>query len=313
MSYPQNHNRSWSRYTALLTSALLLAATATPAQAQLGKLKKMGADAIKDAAKDKATGKKDSVVAPATAAKGSSASTARKNNFTISEERLTLVLATLEPQVVAAERRMVALNASKAHEAKKKQSEACMQALGKSYNPMAAAAVYEKNEARITATQKLSEAVASRLADAISKDDRRAMAFLQDSSLTLQMRSAVYTMGGACVVDFTPPAIIQAQLDEVAAQQAASGSEVGESGVLFDPGAAAKSAMTRWEYGMVRERIALWALLKENPALEKGKEGVFTPEEEAVLSAHAASLKKMAPLFKSEALRWSTWSDLKSW
>ncbi|MBY0491091.1 MAG: hypothetical protein K2R93_14710 [Gemmatimonadaceae bacterium] len=46
------------RRSRLMTAALLagaaLSATATPAHAQLGKLKKLGADAIKEAAKAKA-------------------------------------------------------------------------------------------------------------------------------------------------------------------------------------------------------------------------------------------------------------------
>ena len=55
-------------YTLLRAFSLAggLTLLASPAQAQFGKLKKIGADAIKDKAKDKLTSKKDSVATTAT-------------------------------------------------------------------------------------------------------------------------------------------------------------------------------------------------------------------------------------------------------
>ena len=69
--------------------------------------------------------------------------------------------------------------------------------------------------------------------------------------------------------------------------------------------------MSQQEFGMVRERAALWVLAQSNPSLAKGAK--FTPDEESALGAKGPQLKKMGPLFESNALRWSTWGDLKRW
>jgi hypothetical protein len=71
--------------------------------------------------------------------------------------------------------------------------------------------------------------------------------------------------------------------------------------------------LTHYQYGVMRERIALWALQQADPTLKTGKEGVFTAEEQAALEKNAGDIKKLTPFFKDGSMRWSTWGDVTRW
>ncbi|WP_158514883.1 hypothetical protein [Gemmatimonas phototrophica] len=299
----------------MMLRALSLAGTmvlcTTPAQAQFGKLKKIGADAIKDAAKDKlSTDKKPA----STSTAGTAAPTARKEAATpvFTEDKVALLVISLAPQIKDAQLRDDAARANAAWVPKKKASDACIENASKTMNPMMIATNAQKNEARINAIQKQIESINKRMNAATQLKDVRSQLFLQDSSVTLTMRMAVLTYGISCQMDFTPAPILEYQaVERERMMREASGNESAEG---FDPGSAVTGVMSNYEYGLLRERMALWALMQDNPALKDvGKAGTFTPEETAALTAHAADIKKMLPLFKSDALTWKTWSDLKSW
>ena len=106
------HQSCPSRAVLLLT---LLAASASPAAAQLGKLKKMGADAVKEAA----AGKKPEAKDP----------TAARVDYTITEERLSSIITVLTPFAVSAQREADARAASAAYEAKYKAANECITCL----------------------------------------------------------------------------------------------------------------------------------------------------------------------------------------
>lgn len=283
---------------ALLLGAAALLCLASPAHAQLGRLKKMGADAVKDAAKEKlGVEKKD--------APGSAAS-ARSTDGIVTGERVTLVLASLEPQVAQAQRTEEAQRARAAFKAKRDAYDKCAELATKNFRPGTPAhvAAVQRNEARITALQNQAAAASDRMAKAAEAGDMRKYAIIADTVNVLQSRASMLSIGATCSPDFTPPVLI--------GQQSSGDDSDGASGE-FDPGPAVTRSMSRYDYGLLRERLALWVLLQENPSLAKGRQGVFTADEEAVLTANAAALKKFAPYFRTDAMIWKTWSDVKSW
>ena len=287
-------------------SFLLLSPRVT--QAQLGKLKKLGADAIKDAAKDKlGTDKKDAATSAA-GAQGAAAGKAKAAGMPMLDDaRITLVLASLMPQVKAAQIRADAAAAAGAYLEKKKAGDACVQRAAKTIDPMAVSASAEKNSARITAIQKQTEPMQRRLDQSYQSKDLRTQLFLQDSVTVLTMRSTSLAMGVSCTFDFAPPAMIEARVMEVQAASSGSANE-------FDPGESVRGALSRYEYGLLRERVALWALVQDTPTLKGlGKEGVFTADEQAALATHSAEIRKLTPLFKSDAMIWKGWDDLRDW
>ena len=284
---------SW-RVLALVAASSLLVAP-RPASAQLGRLKKMGADAIKDAAKDKLGLDKQ---APEAKAAGMP---------TLDDNRIALVLASLAPQVKAAQVRADAAAAAAAYDEKVKASAACTERATKDVNPMAIAAASQRNAAQIAALQKQSEAVQQRLNAAMQGNDLRKQAYLQDSATVLTERAALLSIGASCPKDFAPAAVLDARVLDMQGRRS-------DDGGRFDPGEATRGALSRTEYGILRERIALWTLMQANPALNGiGKEGVFSAEEQAALAKHSADLAKLAPLFKSNGMVWKTWGDLRDW
>jgi hypothetical protein len=198
----------------VVLGGLLLTAVAAPAQAQLGRLKKMAADAVKDAAKDKLAGQKDSATTATTgkATGGATGSAATPVDLTLSDDRIALVLASLQPMVADAQKRQELARVRKSHAASSAASKACMDSLAKSFNPMTMGSMSDATSAQITRINDQASGAADRLNVAIKRNDKRAWLFLQDTVMVLQQRSAVLTMRGKCTVDFTPPPIIEAQV-----------------------------------------------------------------------------------------------------
>jgi hypothetical protein len=294
---------------ALCVASGFLLLSSRPAEAQLGKLKKMGADAIKDAAKEKIA--RDNKPETTAASAAPAAATKAVATPTLTADRIALIVTSLAPQLKDAQRRDAASRAMAEWAPKKKANEECIAALSQNPDPAALLANAQKNEARLSAVQTQSEAATARLNNASAAGDIRAQTFLQDTVNVLLLRSALLSTGGKCTAEFTPTAILDYQVADRERYGKAGGGERAEG---FDPGAAVRGRMSQYEYGLLRERIALWALLQDNPALRGvGKEGVFTADETAALTAHAADIKKMSPLFKSDALIWKTWNDVKSW
>jgi hypothetical protein len=301
--------------SASLVSAVALLTAATPAHAQLGRLKKLGTDAIKEAAKDKVVGKDTTGTtksgAPA-AETSASRAPAKKANYVISADRVDLVLASLQPLVADAEAIAAANKASADYEAKKKTADACIERASKMVNPMAMMAENPQRDTKMATIQKQLDGVNKRSQAAMARDDFRNSIALRDTALVLTMSMSVATIGANCTYPYMPAALIDAQV-RLEKRGSSGSSSDDDSDASLDPTPGAKQAMTRQEFGMVRERIALWVMGQDNPAILKGSAGKFTADEEEAMKAKGPQLKKLSPLFSSNALRWSTWGDVKNW
>ncbi|MCC6929989.1 MAG: hypothetical protein IT359_13485 [Gemmatimonadaceae bacterium] len=289
--------------------AVLLALSLTPlsAHAQIaGRLKKLA----KDAAKNAASGGKDSATTKAAAAAGvstsGSASGAAKIDISITADRLTMVLASLKSASQQAQAIATAEAEKRAYETKRDAVKSCVD---KSSNAGAM-----PSQTNVAAAQKLiagQQAMLKRHNDALAGTDMRKRVYLEDS-LQVATYAATATMVGAMSkcgpMPYAPAAFL-----EVQAMKSAGG--VDDDFRTLTVEEPALSAMTRHQFAMVRERAALYALGEAGlvPATKLGKEGVFTDEELAVLALHRDELVKMAPLFKSNALTWSGTSDLRGW
>ncbi|WP_396223642.1 hypothetical protein [Gemmatimonas sp.] len=291
--------------TVVLLGAAALGPLSTPASAQLGRLKKMGADAIKDAAKTKAG-----------LAEPSANSSAKKANTTITPERLDLVLTSLQPLVATAELTLAAVTPRAAYEAKRKAAEECVSAAQKSVSPAAMMSMDEKSIARLEGMQKQGEAMEKRVQAAMARKDAKAVIALRDSIQVLSATTQVIAMGGRCAYPHQPPELIALEAS-IRGQAYVDGSEQpwlnGQNAKPLEPTPEARKAMTREEFGLLRERMALWAMAQSDPELKKALEGKFTAEEIAALTAKSAELGRLGPLFKGGALGWVAWGDVSEW
>lgn len=139
---------------------------------------------------------------------------------------------------------------------------------------------------------------------AISQDPskKREMLMLQDSMTVLSVQGQVALVGGKCG---TPVHRTLAIVDAEMAEE-----RTGDDGQLQVP-AAQRAGMTTSQFGRIRERIALWALIQEGHA--KPTEGRFTDAESQALQVKASELKTLAPFFRDGSLSWTNWGDLKGW
>lgn len=292
------------------TVLLLVLAAASPAQAQIGsRLKKLGKDAVKDAAKGKLGGAKDSSAAAGGASDASGAAggaTSAKVDLTVTADRVTMVMAAMQPAAQKAKAVAAAKAEQGSYETKRDAAVACVQDATKG-GAM-------PSNAGMTAAQKLSDrqsAMSERYSASLTGSDRRKTLYLEDSLqvLTHTLTATMFGVTGKCGArPYMPAAVI-----EVAAQT--DPNNQGDDFNTLTVSDPALSAMTRYQFGMVRERIALYAMAQAGLIAAKaaGKEGVFTEEELAVLTARRDELVAMAPLFKGGTLTWSGTSDLRGW
>lgn len=296
-----------TRYLPWVAAALVL--SATPAFAQLGKLKKLGADLAKDAAKEKLDPKKETPAKPSESS--SSSASSRNTDLVLNEDRVALVVASLQPMLAEATARRELRIVTAQHEEKTKASRTCLEAaqMRASANPMSTMETSQKNQAQIEKLSKDVERLSEKMSAAVNANDARARVYITDSLTVMQVRMSMAVFGSNCPVHYTPAQILDAQIKSESRTVVSEDMDAG----TFDPPAAAKENLTRYQFGLLRERIAIWALKQEDPTLKAGKQGIFTPEEEAALQANAADIKKLTPLFKDGSLRWSTWGDLSQW
>lgn len=290
-----NHARQLriAALTVLGSAAMFAPAKAT---AQLGRLKKAAADAAKDAAGVKTD-------APAQAAGNA--------NYVITADRLAAVMAVMDAGMDRAAKEAAARAVSADYNTKKKAYETCAETQLKAMNgrpPSMEAMQKVAGEAQRTTD------ISQRMMAAQQANRNREYAALVDTLGVASVRSTLvmYGMESKCGAPVYMPAAL---LDEAAAKmsRASSGqSESGSGSVTVAP--AQRAGMTTQQFGMVRERAALWALQQTNNApADNNKYGIFTPEEHAVLSAQGAKLKKWAPIFKESPATWAGWGDIKSW
>lgn len=308
-AFPVGSRRAMSRVLLMPAIAVLLATPASAAHAQFGKLKKIGADAIKDKAKEKIGGKEAPTTKEGAAAEAGKAasSDSKPVNMTINASQLDLMLAALTPMAADAEKKTQAKLLEAEHAKKNlladkclKDGTAAMVASGKGPT------VSDAAKARARALSKEADRLSAVTMKSYETQDRRAGAFAQDSMTTLQMQSAVLEMGLSCKFVFTPPAVMETK---VATYGMSGDLPEAESAVP----AAARTTFTKYQFALLRERIALFALSSADPTLKVGKEGVFTDEEKAALTARMAEIQKLTPYFKNGTLVWKGSGDLSKW
>lgn len=268
-------------------AALLSVSVTTPGQAQIGRIKKIGADAAKDAA----MGKKPEDP------------TAAKVTYEITAERVTAIVTALTPALAAAQRDADAKAVTAAYDAKYKAANECFsKAAGGTPDP--ASMQGDKYTAIATKLSSVSE----RLTAAVNAKRHRESIALQDTALVLQISMGAMLFKHSCpAMPYKPVAMI----DQLAAQMAShEANPSGGSNELQVP-PEARAGMTTGQWGRVRERMAVWLLIQSGDLPATSEK--FTDAEQAVLSARSAEIKKFGPLFKSGSMQWVHWTDVKSW
>lgn len=277
---------------AALSAATMIAPTR--ASAQLGRLKKAAADA----AKEKAGVKTE---APAS----------NSSNFVITADRLSAVMAVMEAGMAKAEREVAARAVEADYNKKRKAFESCaetqLQTVAGKTPPVDAI----QKSAAIT---QQSAALGQRLVTAQQAKKYREYVAMTDTLALSSMRSTLvmFNLEAKCSAPpYMPAALIDASAAKMERDATGSGNNQ-SSGTVIAP--ADRAGMTTQQFGMIRERAALWTLQQTNNApVGNNKYGVFTSDEQAVLEAQGAKLKKWAPIFKDQPNTWATWGDLKSW
>ncbi len=282
-----------------VVALLLCSVVSSTAEAQLGRLKK----AAQDAVKDKIAGKKDSAAATQSATKTASSSSNASVSYALTADHIELVLSSLEPAIAYAQRLQQATQLSAEYKKQQDQANACMEQVKKSYDPMKVMSMSEKTSDEITRLSERAGEAQARAMAAYEKNDQRTYLLAMDTATVLLQQSAVVTMGGSCKVPYAPVAVID--------MQASAKADAAEAAV--NPSPLAKAKLTHTQFGRMRERIALWGMLQEDPSMKVGSEGVFTADEHAALQARAADIKRVTAYFKDSTLRWSTWGDVTTW
>ncbi|MEP6780042.1 MAG: hypothetical protein ABJC26_09150 [Gemmatimonadaceae bacterium] len=288
------HNRRISLGLAAVAFSAFALLSPNTASAQLGRLKKAVGDAAKDAAgaKDKSSG---------------------TENFPITAERLDAVIATFEPAVLAAQRAATLKAATSEYEKARKAQEICFESASKALmaNGGRPPTPTPEKIKQITAVSTTTSALMQRMGPAQQANHYREAAAIQDSMTVLSMSSSSIMMGldSKCPKMPFKPAVM---LDDDAMHMAGGGSSNQSTQLTVAP--PARAGMTNYQFGMVRERAALWALQQTgNAPVGTNKYSVFTKDEQATLESRGDKLKKMVPFFKEQPTRWTGWSDLVNW
>ena len=280
------------RFTFFSRAAFLVAlsmSTATSAHAQLGKLKKIGADAAKDAA----MGKKPEDP------------TAARITYDITAERLSAIVTALTPSLAAAQRAADAKAVATGYDAKFKAASDCLQKSASGTPDMVAL-----QSSKYVAMAEHASALGAKVSAAFNAKRYREYLALQDTATVLQVQSAAMMFKNSCPpLPYRPAALIDAQAADM--ERAASGATRSASSSELVVAPDARAGMTTGQWGRVRERIALWLLIQSGDVPATGEK--FTDAEQAVLSARATEIKKFGPVFKSGSMPWVSWGDVKSW
>jgi hypothetical protein len=283
----------------LLLQAILLLLFALPAQAQLGRLKKMGADLAKESVGLPA---KEEPKAAAT-----NASASRGTDNLITAERLELVMTALAPMVERAKRESAARAARRDYEARHTPWKTCIETAAKKATSISEAYLTKGGDIAVRSAELMQRQVAAQHAGR----DLQA-AYLADSAAVISFELSALMTGAKCGPSVYMPAAVVAQEAERSAMQRGS-YEIDESGRAVGnvqvPEAVRKS-LTTHQFGLLRERVALYALSLDDASV---KLGAFTDAEKAALATRAAELRALAPFFRDGTMRWTTWRDVKSW
>lgn len=279
--------------------ATLTQAFAQPAEAQLGKLKKMGADKVKDAAKE-AAGVKTPEPPPG--------STAARVDYAITEERLSGIMGYLTPLVAEAQKAADEQAAIKAYTTSMEAASAC-------YNKLSEGDILPDMSAMMNPrAQALSDKIAAygtRVDKANVTKNYRVVVATTDSMMVAQMQySAMMFPSAKCApIPYKSSALVS--LEATRLEQMASGTIPASQDGNKPVPAAMRAGMTTGQFGRIRERMAIWLLVQSGDL--PADSFTFTDEEQSLLKAKSAALKQYGPLFKQGVMRWATWGDITGW
>lgn len=293
-SYSASQLTSFSR---LVACAVLSFALATPASAQLGKLKKIASDAAKDAA----TGKKPDPAA-------SAGLPGAKIDYAVTDERLTAIMSVLGPMAEEARNESEARKLRVGYEAKSKAFTDCIEKSAQGATPD----VMAMGSAKAEGLQGKMSTYMDRATKAQQSKRWREYVANTDSALVTQMAISMLMMPTAkCgAMPYMPAALVEASAKQMEfAGNPNSGNSVGSDQLVVP--AEKRAGMTSGQFGRIRETIAIWLLIQSGDLPANTYK--FTEAEQAVLSAKSAALKTFTPLFKDGVMRWATWGDIKSW
>ncbi|MEQ1689940.1 MAG: hypothetical protein ABMA00_01545 [Gemmatimonas sp.] len=270
----------------------LVVSGASPASAQLGKLKKMGADAVKEAA----AGKKPEPAKNPTAA---------RVDYAITEERLSAIMNVLTPLAVSAQREADARAVSAGYNEKVKAANDCFSKVTSgNATPDMSVMQSPKYEALLARSQTMAE----RLAAAQTGKRYREFLALSDTFAILQLQNASMLFKNNCPpVPYKPAALLDLEASKIEQRASAQAPSSDELSVPSH----ARGNMTTGQFGRIRERMAIWALMQAGDLPATADK--FTDDEKAVLTARAADLRKFGPLFKTGTMQWASWGDITSW
>jgi hypothetical protein len=122
----------------------------------------------------------------------------------------------------------------------------------------------------------------------------------------------MYPKSNCGVMPYMPAALLDYQVaSEARLMKSGSNAEMptGDDAFIVPPNQ--RAGMTSGQFGRIREAIAIWLLQQSGDVPPTAYK--FTDAEKAVLTAKAAQLKDLGPLFKTNALTWASWSDIKAW
>lgn len=286
----------------MLSVLLLLSAAPSVAEAQFGKLKDLGSKVAKDAARDAAIRKTAEAVGVETGAgsstSASTGSSSSRVSYDITAERLDAVLAALTPMMEDARQRAATRQMLDTFTTKRTAFEDCVRTATSRVTSVSAEAVERAN----VYNEKVVPMVERYTQLSQRPDRRRDAILLQDSLAVLSLQAQLAMTGAKC----SPPvyrtvAVADAELE------ADRSSDTGQWQVPQDK----RAGMNASQFGRLRERIALWALIEAGDA--RATEGRFSDSEAEALQARAGELKTLAPFFRDGTLAWTHWGDIKSW
>jgi hypothetical protein len=316
----------------LVLAASLAAGFVAPrsAHGQLLKgIKKAAADAAKKKVEDKIDGKPAEAPADATPAGGSPSSAPaqrttrdpRDTDVVITAERVDILLALYRPILPEISRQQRFFAQADSAERSRERFSACVENVKQSFDKLSQAqqtqqmmALMEKGAEESGRYQTLSTAVSRRYETARAADAASVQsAVLADSVQGLAVMSGLPMMpGGAKCGKY--PFLSAAAAQSLSARLKNEGPD-GQPRVVFDPAPtdAVKAAMSKEQYGKIRERIAFWALQQlgfyegENVTIPFSP---FSAEELAVLTAKKRELMPLGEAWASGTARWSRWRTL---
>ena len=276
----------------VIIAALLTAAPAV-AHAQIGRLRKIGADVARDAA---GVPKVEPVKTG--------------NDITITPERLDAVVTFLGSRLERYRIEQEARVAAKEFETWQRTFVECIENAAKGVTIPSS----EGMEAANQLTAKMAPLM-ERMSAHISANNKLALEYVQDTLRVLGSEQQQLMFGATRCgkARYTPKAIIESRVARASnpnVQVDESGSHLG-----IDVPANRRGGMSHYQFGMVRERMALWALMQDGvvQAEKAGKSGIFSDAERAALAARSSDIKALAPLFRDGTIRWTNWGDITSW